>query len=551
MKKRTFALLIACALLISIAPAVLAQDTAFLMFADAGWTYEYWGGETANGIVSTNATITGAGDYTVGLDFTGTEAGVANGLAFTAVGITTGERTFPGYFIEITSIKVNGQEIAFDKGYTSSDDGIVTRTNIYNEWVGALPSDARSHDGDISNAKPVVVDKAAFEEVRTLEVAFTYHEGVADLAYLMYADGSWTYQFWGGEPEGGISARTATIVGDGSYTVGLDFTGTATAKAEELAFAAVGITTGEQTFPGSFIKITAIRVNGQDVPFTKGYTSSDDGVTTRMNIYNEWVAALPEDARSVDGDISNAAAIIVDKTAFAAVDNVEVDFEFTVGSASAGANAAGIDVEAARAADYNAYFGVQTVSYIFRNAWNEPTYGMGTDNWSHLTGWDGPDEVDYGGTFTDAVITGNGDYTVSVKLGEMGLGSDQEFNMLFVSTDIPSPLVAEGHVTISNVRTSMDGKTAREYGFIDTSEGKFATIAIMNTYNSAVGTETIPFTMPTESIDISFTVSGLAKDAVQASAGLPVWSIVLIIIGAVILLAAIVTIVAKRSKKAS
>ena len=550
MRKKIFSALIAVVMLVGIAPAVLAQDTAYLMYADGSWTYQYWGEAAEGGIVATNATVNGAGDYRVGLDFTQTEAGVANGLAFTAVGIATGEQTYPGYFIEITSIQVNGEEIPFQKGYTSSDDGIVTRSNIYNEWVAALPSDARSLDGDVSDASAIVVDKAAFEAVQTVEVAFTLHEGVADVAYLMYADGSWTYQYWGGEAEGGISASTATIVGDGSYTVGLDFTETEAGSATELAFAGVGITTGEQTFPGSFIEITEIRVNGSSVPFTKGFTNSDDGVTTRMNIYNEWVAALPEDARSIDGDISDASAIIVDKAAFASVETVEVDFNFTVGSGAAGGSAAEpIDVEAALAADYNAYFGVQTVSYTFRNAWDEPSYGMATDNWDHLTGWEGTEEVDFGGSFTDAAIVGNGTYTVSVRLGEKGFGEDQAFNMLFVSTDIPAALVADGHVTISDVHTSMDGKEAREYTYVDTDEGKYAQILVMNTYNNEVGTETIPFVMPTESIDISFTVSGLAKDA--PAPGLQTWALVLIVVGAVLVLAIIVILAARASRKKS
>jgi len=485
------------------------SDTAYLMYADASWTYQYWGEAPENGIIATNETVTGAGDYTVGLDFTQTEAGEAAGLAFTAVGITTGEQTFPGYFIEITSIRINGEEIAYSKGYTSSDDGITTRMNIYNEWVGDLPSDARSYDGDISDAAPVIVDKADFGAVRTIEVAFTLHEGVSDTAFLMYADGSWTYQYWGGEPENGVVATGAKIVGDGAYTVGLDFSQTEAGVASDLAFTAVGITTGEQTFPGSFIDITEIRVNGEAIPFDKGYTSSDDGVVTRMNIYNEWVASLPDDARSYDGDISDASPIMVDKAAFAAVKSVEVDFDFTVGSGGAAGQAVEIDLDAALSAEYHAYFGVQTVSYIFRNAWND-NYGIDTSNWTHLTGWDGPNEVDYGGTFEDAVITGNGDYTVSVELGDMGFGDDAAFNMLFVSTDIPGVLIDEGYVTISDVTTSMDGRRPREYTFVDT-EGGYGRIMVMNTYNNAVGTETIPFVMPTTSIEISFTVSGLAQ----------------------------------------
>ena len=524
-------------------------DTAYLMYADGSWTYQYWGDAADKGIAAKTRTVTGPGNYTVGLDFTGTETGAASGVAFTAVGIKTGEQTFPGYFIEITSIKVNGAEIELKKGYTSSDDGITTRMNIYNEWVSELPSDARSFDGDISDAAAVIVDKTAFESVKTVEVAFTVHEGLGDSAYIMYADGSWTYQYWGGVPENSISAKNSTITGDGSYTVGLDFGNTKTGAAEGLSFAAVGIATGEKTFPGSFIDIKSIKVNGEEVAFKKGYTSSDDGITTRMNIMNEWVAELPEDARSADGDISDASWIMVDKEAFASVKSLEVTFDFTMGEAAASGKAADeIDVEAALAAEYNAYFGVQTVNYIFRNMWDEASYGKESPNWGHLTGWgDDSEEVDYGGSFKDAVITGNGTYTVSLKLGDKGFGDDESFNMLFVSTDIPKQLIKDGLVTISDVKTSMDGGQARDFTYIDVKEGKYATISVMNTYNNAVGVDTIPYTMPAKSIDITFTISGFAKDA--AAGGLPAWALILIIIGSVAVVAVVVIVILKSKKK--
>ena len=141
------------------------------MYADSGWKYQYWGGEPENGVVATNATITGPGTYKVGLDFTQTEDKMAAGIAFTALGIKTGERSFPGYFINIKDIKVNGESVKLKKGYTSSDDKIVTRMNIYNEWVGELPKDAR-----LTTAKSMTPTdngrQAAFDSVETVEVTF-------------------------------------------------------------------------------------------------------------------------------------------------------------------------------------------------------------------------------------------------------------------------------------------------------------------------------------------------------------------------------------------
>ena len=116
---------------VSFAAAETAEESGlsavgYLMYADAGWAFQYWGDSAAEGVTPINADITGAGEYTVGLEF----AEEAAGLAFTAVGIGQGELLFPGYTIEVREIRVNDEPIAFTKGYTSSDDGVITRMNL-------------------------------------------------------------------------------------------------------------------------------------------------------------------------------------------------------------------------------------------------------------------------------------------------------------------------------------------------------------------------------------------------------------------------------------
>lgn len=169
------------------------------MYADANWKYQWWhdGSEPAEGVKVTEAAITGEGSYTVGLDFTGTPEGAASGIAFAAIGLENGEKALPGWKIRVDEIRVNGQPIEAKKGYTSSDDGIITRSNIYNEWVSELPADARSWDGVTEDANWITVDKAAFERVENVEVDFTLFRYGADMAYIMFADSSWTSQYWG------------------------------------------------------------------------------------------------------------------------------------------------------------------------------------------------------------------------------------------------------------------------------------------------------------------------------------------------------------------
>ena len=482
-------------------------DEAYLMYANGDWSYQYWNGEAPEGITAKNAKIDGFGDYTVGLEFANESAG----LAFTALGIVNGEKTYPGAYIKINAIRVNGEEIAFEKGYTSSDDGVTTRMNIFNEWVSEIPADARSYDGKTDDAKWIIVDKEAFAAVKSVEVDFSLLP-VTDVAYFMYADGAWTNQYWYDGKEYPGKATTAEITGAGTYTVGIELD----SEAAGLAFAAVGIAQGEKTFNGYFIDVKEIKVDGQPIELGKGYTSSDDGVTTRENIFNEWVSALPADARRADGDLENASWIIVDKEAFASYKTIEVTFDYIYGKPIVkSADAPLTEEEAAelQKKDYNAYIGVQTENYIFRNTWDEANYGRDSETnpgfFTHLVGWDADNNaVDYGGVFEDVLMTNEGEYTVSLTTGEMGFGSDSFFRMLFVSTEIPSKLVKDGFVTIEDVRVKIGDAATQKYTDVDTS-GDYARIIIIDEYNR--GEAPFGYTVPgaNATITITFNVKGL------------------------------------------
>ena len=485
-----------------------AEDVAYIAFADSAWGVQYWGG-----VAVTSAKITGAGDYTVGLDFTATENGAANGVAFTALYIQNGEKTFPGYFLKINEIRIDGQAVEFGKGYTSSDDGVTTRMNIYNEWVASVPADARSFDGVTEDAAACIVAKELFTEaVKSYEIDFTLVP-VTDEAYIMFASSDWGVQYWGGEADGGVVATNAQIEGAGTYTIGLDFTGTEAGAASGVAFTSVGVVTGEKTFPGYFIDVTEIKINGEAIELGKGYTSSDDQICTRENLYNEWVSDLPTDARRADGDLEGASPMMVKTEDFAEVKTMEVTFNYIFGVPAATEEATLSADEAAEllAKDYNAYIGVQSKNYIFRNMWND---NYGRDDAEHegyfqrLTGWDGDLAVDYGGTFEDAVITTDGTYTVSLTTGDMGFGGDESFNLLFVSTDIPSSLVKGGFLTIDNVTVKIGDAKTQEYTEITTGDD-YVRITLLDTYNQAA--EPFGYNVPGANtpIVVTFTVTGL------------------------------------------
>jgi len=483
-----------------------ARDVAYLMYADAAWANQYWYDGNEYPVKATNAVIEGFGDYSVALEF----ENEAQGLAFAALGVVNGEKTYPGAYLKINGIRVNGEAVAFEKGYTSSDDGVTTRMNIYNEWVSALPEDARSFDGNVADAKWITVDKEAFAAVKSVEVDFSLVP-VTDIAYLMYADAAWANQYWYDGNEYPVKSTTAAIDGPGQYKVGLEFEN----EAQGLAFAAVGIVNGEKTFNGYFIDVTEIKVNGEAIKLGKGYTSSDDGVTTRENIYNEWVSELPADARRADGQLEGASSIIVDKEAFASVKTVEVTFNYIYGKPivkNADAPLTQEEADELLKKDYNAYIGVQSQNYIFRNMWFD-TYGRDdADNpgfFGRLTGWDADNKaVDYGGTFVDAQLTASGEYSVSLTTGDMGFGSDEKLHLLFVSTDIPGKLVRDGFLKISNVRVKFADAATVEYTEIVDS-GDYVEIRLLNDYNQSA--EPFGYTVPGagQTITVTFTVDGL------------------------------------------
>ena len=164
--------------------AALADDeaVAWIMYTSSDWGTSYSVGDVyapdsaTAGLVATDVPITGAGTYTVALDFTGTAAGYANGVTFCALGIGNGEKLFPNYVIHITSVKINGEEVTMNGlAYTTSDDSVCTRVNLYNAWVTQVPSTGRTMMGAASSVcTPCPVPQEAFGNVKTMEVTFRY-----------------------------------------------------------------------------------------------------------------------------------------------------------------------------------------------------------------------------------------------------------------------------------------------------------------------------------------------------------------------------------------
>ena len=145
-------------------------------------------------------------------------------------------------------------------------------------------------------------------------------------AYLSMADGQWWLQYTGSDTDYlCYDAGVAPITGNGEYTVSVtvdtnairyDATGDVNGDliANGTAFMAVQIMDGATATPNAVIDVTAVKVDGTEIPLTKkSFTNTEEteinGVkhnNIRSNIFNEWVPddGMPGDARSAEGNIA-------------------------------------------------------------------------------------------------------------------------------------------------------------------------------------------------------------------------------------------------------
>ena len=154
-------------------------STAWIMWSGYKSTYsvgdKYDNTSATGGVVATDAKITGEGTYAVALDFTGVDGGCDTGFSFSAIGLSNGEILYPGYCIDIKEVKINGEVYTLTgEPFTTADDKICTRTNLYNQWVPTVPPEARTVDGTPADSSAMVIDPATFTKIETIEVTFDY-----------------------------------------------------------------------------------------------------------------------------------------------------------------------------------------------------------------------------------------------------------------------------------------------------------------------------------------------------------------------------------------
>ena len=540
--KKVLASLIAGTLVLSNAvPVLAAQDasalpdgTAYLNINNSDW--QPFDAEWVN------AEITGDGSYTVSM----TAAEAVDLGAFNALEVVNGEEVLgTGAVITVDSIELNGEEIELQgPSYTCSADGlgVTTRVNLYNEWNTPdatatagddKHADCRVAEGNVADATACLWTAEQLTGVTSIVVNFTVSGfGTAggpaeaadnsDAATEAVAHLTINNENWG---EYEAEYVDATITGDGTYTVSMT-----AAEAQNLgAYNALQVPNGEAIMgTACVLTIDSIKINGEEITLQgPSYTCSADGagVDTRVNIYNEYndpdaTATAGDDnhldQRIADGNLADATARLLSTDDIADVQSVEVTFTVSdYGKMAEAGEAAGNDGAFDPNGEYNVYFGVQTAAYSFRNAWND-SYGLGTPEFDQITGWNGNDEVVRTGTITDAVIKGNGTYTVS--LTGVDFADDAEaLNLLFLSTDIP----LDKGVEISDITVRMGGKKVYEFeeSYQDPDTKDYIKTLLINTYNDAFKADNeFAYTLSAGmDIEITFTVSGLGYDNPDAA----------------------------------
>ena len=533
--------------------SALPDGTAYLNINNADW-----GDFDAEW---TNAEITGDGSYTVGMVASEGQSLVQ----FNALEVVNGESYLgTGCVLTVDSIKINGEEVELQgSSYTCSADGagVTTRVNIYNEWNAPDDTatagddghlDQRVADGNLMDATACLfssdyVDASSGSgfKVESIEVNFTVSgfgtqaaaaevtetpavevEGPA-IAHLNINNADWS--------EFEAEYVDAEITGDGTYTVSMN----ATEGQSLVQFNALEVENGELLMGNACVlTVDSIKINGEDVELAgPSYTCSADGggVTTRVNIYNEWNA--PDDTatagednhpdqRVADGNLMDATACLfssdyVDASSGSGfkVQSMEVTFTVSNFGVSAGGTDAG---EAAGTSDvdldgtYNAYIGFQSPSYSFRNAFDDATYGRDTEYFNQITGWDASNNaITLPGTLTDTEIAGNGTYTISangIEFSADDFASQDHMNLIFISTDIPNT----GAITISDIKLNINGRDVSCNPIVSPDSIDYLNMLIQNIWNDDVASIGY-YDVPVTDISITFTVSGFNYDNPDAT----------------------------------
>lgn len=365
----------------------------------------------------------------------------------------------------------------------------------YNEWGDKYMAESPTGFTKIEYTVTLNIVEGTAAASDVVESTSEYDAFIALGADSKAEGASWDVQYYGSDVEG-IEATNGKLKNGETTTISL--------KVPEVNytwFVAPTINTNGDVFAEGTTFDVKVSLNGTDitdkVDFSAGkaFWNEATGDLTEENCvriaggYNEWgdkyMAESPKDFTEITYTITPHILLST--------------------GASEGAEAVAVDLDGT----YNAYFGIQTPTYTFRNSYDDATYGLGTDTFNQLTGWVDDVATAMPGTITDTVIEGNGTYKVS--LTDFDFSTDfaeaEAFNLIFVSTDMP----VNDQIQITDVKLIMDGKTVYTFdNYYQDPEVSNVKMLLVNGYNAEL--PVFSYAVPKTSIEIEFTVAGFNYD---------------------------------------
>ena len=481
------------------------------------WGYEYYGADTEKsaGITSVKETIAVGETKTISLTF----ENAAVYSWFFAPCLVADDISWIGDVDFDITCKVNGEEVAINmeadsQGRTWWTEGTgdysgtqcIRLAGGYNEWGAQFIAQPTG----LTTIEYTVTLNAVAEKVEP----GTPYESNEEYRLLLGFQGGTTAEGWDlayfGNAVEGITAVEATVKSGDTATISLTFAepvGTSWYFMPLL----VGPGAGEKMYAIDFDMV--LKVDGQEVAIN--WDADAEGKTWWQEGTDSFIA---EDCIRMGGGYNEWATQYVGK--LSGFTTIEYTITFNSIQIVDAVEEAG-PVEIDKMGIYNAYLMLQTPNWTFRNAHDDAFYGMEGSSWEalgltwgqYLVHADYPGQT--WGTITDAVIAGNGTY--SVKITDFGTifaddftaaGQDY-FNIIAISTDLP----AGADVAITDVQLIIDGKVRHTYAeaYINEESGGSLQILIQNIWNADVK-EISYYPAPTESLEIKFTISGFDYD---------------------------------------
>ncbi len=463
----------------------VAGNIAKLGYADPAWGVQEWGDNV-------NVNVNGSGTYTLSWDLA--EGQAVNSAVVFVVDVVgaSADLLADGKKINLTDlkVKVDGADLAVDMSKVVTGDIEENgnyRIEIYNEY------------GTTKEAPSIDITKLV--AAKNLTVEFTVD--VVSAGYttkLGYADPAWGVQEWGDNVN-------TVVTGAGSYNLTWNIPEGSTANSAVVFVVDVVGAGADLLADGKAFNLTDLKVTADGtalaVDMSKVVTGDiEENGNYRIEIYNEY--GKTKEAAPID-----IAKIVASKT-------LAIDFTLEVIDAPTATpeetTPAAPAVTFDPAGKYNAYLGLQTPNWTYRDAWNSAN-GIGSEYWGSFI-YGNETKKQYG-VVTDVEVAGNGTY--SVKLTDFGsiisddftTAKQDYFNLLYISTDIP----LSENIKITDAKVIMDGKTIKTFSdaYLDPDEKEYVKILFQNIWNNDV--KELPFYLaPTSSIEMKFTISGFNYD---------------------------------------